>query len=195
VGSAWSREAIVEGAEDLRGVDRGLRAVETGPPGEEDLRHEIQNQLLGLLDGVYRGEQTGHLPERPELEDRVVERGLALEQDAPKLEHHAEPERERHGHRPHLADHRGVGMDDDLGLTASEPGHLDRLGEPRFRAYTGDALGGRHQPEPDPLALEAADQRHTAALEQLSLGSREPARGGKSTGETYEGGWRRSHVK
>ena len=39
---------------------------------------------------MHRGEQPGHLPQRPELEDRVVQGGLALEQDAAQLEHHAD---------------------------------------------------------------------------------------------------------
>ena len=79
-------------------------------------------------------QQPGHLAEGPELEDGVVQRGLALEQDAPQLEHHAEAERERHGHGPHLAGHGRVGVDDDLGLAAAQPGHflggLEVLGRP-----------------------------------------------------------------
>ena len=71
-------------------------------------------------------EQPGHLAQRPELEDRVVQGGLALQQDAPELEHHAEPERQRHRHRPHLAGDGRVGVDDDLGLPAAQPGHLHR---------------------------------------------------------------------
>ena len=79
-------EAVVERAEDLGGVDVALGPVEAGPPGEEHLRHEVEDQLLGLLDRMHRGEQAGHLAQRPELEDRVVQGGLALEQDAPQLE-------------------------------------------------------------------------------------------------------------
>ena len=137
---------------------------------------------------MHRGEQPGHLPQRAQLEDRVVQRGLPLEQDAAQLEDHAEPERQRHRHRPHLAGDRRVGVDDDLGLAAAQPGDLDRLLEALGRADPRDVLRRGDQREPDPLALEAPDQGHPAALEQLPLGSGESAGGGEGTGKAGESG-------
>ena len=102
-------EPVVQRPEHLGRVVLRLRPVEAGPPGEEHLGHEVEDELLGLLDRVDRGEQPGHLPQRAKLEDRVVERGLALEQDAPELQHHAEAERQRHRHRAHLARDAGLG--------------------------------------------------------------------------------------
>ena len=65
---------------------------------------------------------------------------------------------------------------------------LDRLVEALGRANPGDALGRGDQPEPDPLALEASDQGHPAALEQLPLGSGESAGCGESTWKAGESG-------
>ena len=105
--------------------------------------------------------------------------------------HDAEPERQRHGHGPHLAGHGGVGVDDDLGLAAPQPGDLDRLVEALWPGPPGGcSRPGETSVEPDPLALEAPDQGHPAALEQLSLGSGESAGGGEGTGKGGESGWR-----
>ena len=139
---------------------------------------------------MHRGEQAGHLAQRPQLEDRVVQGSLALEEDAPQLEDDAEPERQGHRHRTHLADYGGIGVDDDLGLSATQLGDLDRLVEALLGASPGDVLTRGDQPEPDPLALEASDQGHPTALEQLPLGSGESAGCGESTWKAGESGWR-----
>jgi hypothetical protein len=47
---------------------------------------------------MHRREQPSYLSESPQLEDRVVEGGLPLEQDAAQLEHHAETQSQGHGH-------------------------------------------------------------------------------------------------
>ena len=129
-----------------------------------------------------RGEQPGNLAQGPELEHRIVERGLALEEDAAELDHDAEAQRQRHRDGAHFLRHQRVGVDDHLGLPAGQPGHLDRALEALGRAYPGDRLRRGDQAEPDPLALKAADQGNPAALEQLSVGTGEPASGCKGTG-------------
>ena len=134
-------QPIVERAEDTGRVHLALGSVQAGPPGEEDLGHEVQNELLGLFGGMNRREKPGDLTQGPELEHGVVERGLSLEQDAPELQHHAETERQRHGHRAHLFRYQGVGVDDDLGLAAGEPGHLDRGLEAGGRPHPGQRFG------------------------------------------------------
>jgi hypothetical protein len=139
------------------------------------------------MDGA---QEPRHLPERPELEHRVVERRLALEQDAPELEHHAQPQRQRHGHGAHLAGDRGVGVDDHLGLPAAQPCHLLGAVESLARADARHVLGRGDQGQPDRLALKPPYQRHAAPLEQLSLGSGETASGSKGTGESGESGRR-----
>ena len=129
-----------------------------------------------------RGEEAGDLAKRAQLEDRIVERGLPLEQDAAKLDHDAEAERQRHRHRAHLLGHGGSALDHDLGLAAGESGYLQGVFEAGSGAYPGQGFRRGDQVEPDPLALEAANQRDAAALEQLSVGTGEPARGGEGTG-------------
>ena len=179
-------EAVVERAEDLGGVDLALGPVEAGPPGEEDLGHEIEDELLGLFGRVHRREQPGHLPERPELKDRVIESGLPLEQNAPQLEHDAQPQRERHRHGPHVACHRFVGVDDDFRLAASQASHLLRFLEPLGRADARQRLGGGDEREPDRLALEPPNQRHPTALEELAFRPGQTAGGRKRTGKGKE---------
>jgi hypothetical protein len=144
---------------------------------------------------MHRGEQPGHLSQRPELEDGVVERGLPLQQDAAELEHDAEAERQRHGHGPHLAGHRGVGVDDDLGLAAAQAGHFLRGVEILPGPHPRELLRRGDQREPDELTLEPAHQGHAAALEQLSLGAGEATSGGKGTGKSGKRGRRGSHLQ
>ena len=91
-------------------------------------------------------------------------------------------------------DDRGVGVDDHFGLAAAQPGDFHGLVEALLRPDPGMALGGRHEAEPDALALEAADQGDTATLEQLALGTGEPTRCGECTWKAGEGGWRGSHA-
>ena len=179
-------KSVVERAEDLGRVDSPFGPVEAGPPGEEHLGHEIQDELLGLFGRVHRREQPGHLPERAELEDGVVQRGLPLEQDAPQLEHHAEAERQRHGDGAHVARHRLVGVDDHLGLAAAQARDLLGVFEPLRRPDPRQRVVRRHQREPDQLALEAANEGDPATLEQLPFGPGQPACGRECTGKGEE---------
>jgi hypothetical protein len=39
---------------------------------------------------MHGGEEPRDLAQRPQLEDGVVERGLAIEENAPELDHHSE---------------------------------------------------------------------------------------------------------
>jgi hypothetical protein len=116
------------------------------------------------------------------LEDRIVESSLALEEDAAELEDDTEAKGQRQRYGAHLLCHQRVGVDDHLGLPAGQPGYFDPAFEPLCRTYPGDRLRRRNQAEPDPLALKAADQSNPAALEQLSVGTGEPASGCKGTG-------------
>ena len=166
-------------------------AVQRGPPGEEDLGHEIEDELLGLLRRMHRREQPGHLAERPQLENGVVQRALPLEQDAPELEDHRQADRERRRHATHLRGDRLVGQDQDLGVAVLEAGDLDRLGAAIGRTDGGRFALRRQQREPDPVALEPLHQRHPATLEQLSVGAGEPAGSGKGAGDGGKRGGRR----
>ena len=116
---------------------------------------------------MHRGEQAGHLAQRPQLEDRVVQGTLALEQDAPQLEDDAEPERQGHRHRTHLADHGGIGVDDDLGLSATQPGDLHRLVEALMGANPGKSGPGATSPN----QIRSLWNRRTRATRQRSNSS------------------------
>jgi hypothetical protein len=175
-------EPVVQRAKYPGNVAFPLGPVETGPPGKEDLRHEIQDELFRLFRGVYRRKEPGHLAQRPKLEGRIIERCLPFQQDAPELEHDTEPEGKGHRHRAHLFGHQRVGMDDDLGLAAAQMGDFYRVLEAGRRPHPGHGMGRRAEIEPDPLALESAHESNPAALEQLSLGSGEAASGCEGTG-------------
>ena len=114
---------------------------------------------------MHRREETGHLPERAELENGVIQRRLPLEQDAPELQHHAETEGERHRDRTHVAGDGLVGVDDDLGFAAAQTRDFLRLLEPIGWPDPRQGLRRRNQAEPDQLTLEAPDECHPAALE------------------------------
>ncbi len=113
--------------------------------------------MLGFGDGMDRGEQTGYLPQGAELEHRVVESRLPIDEDAAELDGDRQPKREWHRHGPHGWRHRPVGVDHHLGLARLEAGDLvcllEALGRPDPRHLP---FGGR-QGEPNPLAIEASD--------------------------------------
>ncbi len=130
---------------------------------------------------MNRGEKAGDLAKCPKLEHRVVERRLPLQEDAAKFEDDTEPERQRHRHRTHLPGHGRVRADHDLGLATGESRYLHGAFDAGSRADPGQGFGRGDQVQPYPLALEAPNQRYPAALEQLSIGTGEPARGGEGT--------------
>jgi hypothetical protein len=77
------------------------------------------------------------LPQGTKLKNGIVQRGLPFEEYASELQHHAEPECQRHGHGSHLFRDQWVGMDDDFGLATRQPGNLNGIFEPGRRPYPG----------------------------------------------------------
>ena len=134
-------EPVVQRTKDRGHVGLALRPVQAGPPGEEYLRHEIQDKLFGFFSGMNRRKKAGDLTQGPELEHSVVQRGLSLEQNTPELQHHAETERQRHRHGAHLFRCQGVGVDDHLGLAAGQACHLEPILEPRGGPHPGKGFG------------------------------------------------------
>ena len=140
------------------------RLEENRPPREEDLGHEVEDQVLGLFGRVHRGEQTHHLAEGTKLKGRVIERGLSVQQHTAKLERHVEPEAEVSHRRAHGFGDIRHRVEDDLGFAAAAAkefggvGELQRIGtDPRGPGWRGDR-------EPDRVVAARAHQGIPAAL-------------------------------
>jgi hypothetical protein len=179
-------DAVVQRSEDARLVGGLGGPGEARPPGEEHLRHEIEDELLGLFGGVHRREQPRDLAQRAELEGGIVEGGLTLEQDAAQLEDDGEPVRQRQRHLSKPRRDRRLSRDDDFGLAALEACDLDGLCEAPGRPHAGDDPRRGVDREPDLFGLEPADQRVTASLKELGVRSGEAARGGERARQGVE---------
>ncbi len=138
--------SILRCAGHLGSVVVAGRAIQTGPPCEEHLGHEIEHQLLGLLGGMHRREEPGHLPERPKLEHRVVHRRLPFQQYRTQLGDHTEPKRQRHRRTAEILRQAALGADHYLSGTGAEPGHFHCL------------LGALFGPELDRGLVSALDR-------------------------------------
>ena len=169
-------DPLVERAEDARLVGVPGGAQEAGPPGEEHLGHEIEDELLGFRGGVHRTEQPGHLPERAELEGGVVERRLALHQHAAHLATTESPWASGSATLRSRSASSGARADDDLRLAAPNPRDRDGPGLPPGPGRSrGAALERRRDVEPDGGGVEPADERVAAAFEELRVVAGQPA--------------------
>jgi hypothetical protein len=156
---------VVQRAECLGDVFVVFRPIEAGPPGKEDFGNEVHDQLFGFVGGMDRREEPGDLAEGAELEGRIVEGRLPLEQHCPQLEDDGESQCERGSHPPHFAGDPGLGPDDDLSLAALDSGDLYGPGPPLRRADIADNAPLAGDDEPDLIAMKAADQGLPAPLE------------------------------
>ena len=187
---------LVERTVPFRLVVSPLGSVQTGPPREKHLGHEIEHQVLAVFGRVDRGEQAGHLPQGAQLEEGIVERRLALLQHAAELQHHAQPDRQGERRRPQRRCERWGGQNRELGFAARGAAHLDRLRKAFGAADTVALRATADHGEPDLIVLEPLHQHLAAALEELRIAARYQASRGERARQGGEAGDQRGwHAK